>query len=244
MYTHPLPSNQPSDLRAAAARIGALRQELGVLLGDASQQGDLVAVEQLHRTFMQEAAIYDGLKAAVGPTGIFLAKYGVEVTSAHTVSFVIPKGHSRLEILHEAQALVEERELIAPEALKTWAVDDSFTSSAKDSELLHIDGHVDNLLHFTRPQQEEMLAGRGLGMPTLQDLAVAFATFYVATGQPLFLWYHEEQGWSYAVRARAGVLIFDESGLDLDYPPDDCVEEDLTAALLIARSKQSTSGAS
>ena len=48
---------------------------------------------------------------------------------------------------------------------------------------------------------------------TLEDLAVAFAINWIATGGPLFGWYDKSIPWSYVVRAAGGELDFRSDGL-------------------------------
>jgi hypothetical protein len=43
----------------------------------------------------------------------------------------------------------------------------------------------------------------------------------VATGEPLFGWYNQSDGWSYWVRGAGGSLDFNHSGLRADGVDDD-----------------------
>jgi hypothetical protein len=149
----------------------------------------------------------------------FLSRYKVRVINDHTVSFVIPEGVSRIDILNEAQRLVQERDerdLIYPDQLEKWKQDEHFTNSVITSEEICIDGHVKGGGAKDRAAQEKFVADKGLVLANVEDLAVAFALHWVATGQPLFGWLNQSMGWCYVVRGVGGSLNFRRDGLSAD----------------------------
>jgi len=75
-----------------------------------------------------------------------------------------------------------------------------------------------------RGPQEKFVAGKDLALPSVEDLAVAFALHWVATGEPLFGWYDQSNDWSYIVRGAGGSLIFDPRGLSAHGVCDDSVD--------------------
>lgn len=116
-------------------------------------------------------------------------------------------------MLEEAQELVTGRDLMWPDQRSKWKSDAKFTREAERSERICIDGHVEGGDAQTRAQQEDFLKRKHLSMPALEDLAVAFAAHWVATGEPLFGWSDKSIELSYWVRAVGGALSFCSSGL-------------------------------
>jgi hypothetical protein len=64
---------------------------------------------------------------------------------------------------------------------------------------------------MTEGEQLTFLKTKELPLASLEDLATAFVAHYVATGEPLFGWYHDS--WSFVVRATGTALNFDSYGL-------------------------------
>ncbi len=153
------------------------------------------------------------LRLTLTPTDLFIAKYNIQVHGSHEVSFVLPTGVSRYEMLSEAQRVVTERDLVWPNDLKKWEKNPKFTDACTTPERIQIDGHVEGGDWKTKAEQVTLLKTKGLPLASLEDLAGAFVVFYVATGEPLFGWYNKSYGQSFAVRAAGGELSFDSSGL-------------------------------
>jgi hypothetical protein len=202
------------EYRHKAAQVAALRHELGNQIGQ-------VEVSETQREFdkltLSTQELYK-FRAGLAPKDLFMATYNVTVINNHTVSLVIPKGCSRLQILEEAQRLVDGRDLICPAYLSRLQFQSSFTAESGRSEKICIDGHVEGLDAKNRWKQAQLATMRGLEMPAVEDLAVAFAVHWIATMQPLFGWYKDTsatvQDVTYLVRAWTGSLFFDRDGLD------------------------------
>ncbi|RIL12309.1 MAG: hypothetical protein DCC75_00665 [Proteobacteria bacterium] len=142
----------------------------------------------------------------------FLDRYGIKALAESQVALVIPKGVSRIQFLQEAQALVreqDERDLVWPDRLKSWAGDRAFTNTTTETLKLAVDGNVKGSTNHTRRQQEE----KGWNNVEIQDLAVAHVAYFIATGKDLFA--------GNIVRARGGALNFISNGLDGGYSYDD-----------------------
>ncbi len=159
-----------------------------------------------------KTAEYEKFRATLSPEVLFLAKYNVKAHGSHEVSFVLPRGVSRIEMLQEAQALVGDRDLIHPDHLTRWQQDPKFTAVAATTQRIHIDGHVEGGDAKSQEDQEAFLRAQELQMPSLEDLAAAFVAHYIATGEPLFGWYDKSRGWSFVVRADGGPLYFGSDG--------------------------------
>jgi hypothetical protein len=180
-------------------------------IGKAAESGVIDAAREALGELNLRTKEFEDFRGTLTAAEIFLARYNVEVVNEHTVSFVIPKGVSRIEILQEAQALVTDRDLIWPDQLAEWITDPKFTTEATTSELVCIDGHVPKSTNKTRSQQEALVGKEN--PPTLEDLAVAFAVNWIVTGESLFGWYDKSISWSYVVRAAGGALDFFSFGL-------------------------------
>jgi hypothetical protein len=145
-----------------------------------------------------------------------LSRYEVRVINDHTVSFVLPQGCSRIEILSWAQELEQERyggDLIHPSSLRRWQKDSRFTTAVKSTERICIDGHVAGGDQKDKATQEKLLSEKGLVLPRMEDLAVAFALYRIATC--MLLWGGERflSGEFHVARAATGALEFTEYGL-------------------------------
>ena len=204
---------QLQDLRAAAKELHELSLGAGRAIDSAAETGELQRAKDAFAELELKTAEYETFRATLSPEVLFLAKYNVEVHGPHEVSFVLPKGISRAEMLQEAQALVEDRNLIYPDRLTKWQQDPTFTAGATTTQRIHINGHVEGGDAKIRVEQEAFLKAQGLQMPSLEDLAAAFVAHYMATREPLFGWYDTSSGWSFVVRAAGGALDFHSVGL-------------------------------
>jgi hypothetical protein len=216
---------QLQDLKAAAKELHELSRGVGRAIDSAAETGELQRAKDAFAELELKTAEYETFRATLSPEVLFLAKYNVEVHGPHEVSFVLPKGISRADMLQEAQALVGDRNLIYPDRLTKWQQDPTFTAVATTTQRIHIDGHVEGGDAKSREEQEAFLKAQGLQMPSREDLAAAFVAHYMATREPLFGWYDTSSGWSFVVRAAGGALDFDSHGLgdhdvSVDYRDD------------------------
>jgi hypothetical protein len=200
--------------REQAANVAEVRQRLTDITAYAKESGDLAPVHDVFHELTLRTEELTAVRASLGPQAVFLATYGVEILNDHTVSFVIPKGCSRLDLLEESQELARKHLIVHPAELASWRSDPRFVSRVGRSEKVCIDGHVQGLTAQSRGRQAELLAEKGLTAATLQDVAVAFAVFYIATEQPLFGWHDRSIHLTFWIRAHGGVLGFGEGGLD------------------------------
>ena len=203
---------QLQDLKAAAKELHELSLGVERAIDSAAETGELQKAKDAFAELEARTKEYDKLREKLGPAGIFLAKYNVEVHGPHEVSFVLPKGVSRIEMLQEAQSLVGDRNLIYPKQLTKWQQDRKFKAEASTTQRIHINGHVRGGDAQSREEQEAFLTAQGLQMPSLEDLAAAFVAHYIATKEPLFGFY-KKNDYTYGVRAAGGALYFDSDGL-------------------------------
>jgi hypothetical protein len=203
---------QLQDLKAAAKELHELSLGVGRAIDSAAETGELQKAKDAFAELELKTAEYEKFRATLSPEVLFLAKYNVEVHGPHEVSFVLPKGVSRIEMLQEAHSLVGDRDLIFPDHLTRWQEDPTFTAVAATTQRIHINGHVEGGDAKTRQQQEAFLTAQGLQMPSMQDLAAAFVAHYIATKEPLFGFY-KNSDYTYLVRAAGGALYFYSRGL-------------------------------
>jgi hypothetical protein len=194
--------------RQMGAEIGELRQQLDQKIGTLTASEAQKEFEELKLRTKE----FDQLRARLGPTDLFLAKYGVEVVSDHTVSFVVPKGYSRIEILEEANRSANEPGFISSKNFHNWVEDPRFTSRSQRSAKLCIEGKLEGSGGGTRKQQEHLTSELGLQRPNFEDLVIALAAFWVATGKPLPGRCDSPFG-GYVVRAASGCATIGIEGL-------------------------------
>lgn len=194
------------EYREKAAQLAEMREEIG-------EKGGSVPLEDLQRSFNEltlRTKEFNDLRNALGPYGIFLIKYGVEVVNSHTVSFVVPKGVSRMDILEEALQVSGCDQFIQRFRMQGWKGYSEFNSRAEHSEFVCIDGCVQGLAGESLERQKQLLVEKGFDPVTMEDLIVACATFYIATGEPVFGWFDRSSQQSFYVRWGTGALVFED----------------------------------
>jgi hypothetical protein len=175
------------------------------------------------------------LQEAVAARAAFVERYKVDVLGEHQVSFEIPAGVARIDILREAQKIMSECVLygrvVQPQQLEKWEKDPQFLAPVSTPKAIGINCVVLNTGGMTRSEQERFLAEQGLALPSISDLAVAHALFSVATqGRNAF----GEKGISHTVRAADGTLFsFVALTADVFFPHPGQVHEALVAASYI-----------
>jgi hypothetical protein len=233
--------DQLRQYREKAAEVSELRKTLGEKLG----QEEIGRMQRDFEALKVSTKQFDDLRNALGAAGVFLARYGVEVVNDHTVSFVIPRGVSRIDIMHGAQQLVTEQALFDEETYNYYARNEKFRTPATHSEKICIDGRVEGLDGKTRGEQESALQERGLTLAIYEDIPVAFAVFWVATGKPLFGWLKDLDGdecpFTPMPRASRGAFYFDRDGLCCISDNPTYEENDIAVAACVSRESEAES---
>ncbi len=184
----------------AATELHNLRVEVGQRIEAAIDAGNNQEARSALEELQASGEKFQELRSTLTARDLFVAKYNIEVHGRHEVSFVLPKGVSRYEMLSEAQGLVDDRVLVCPYQLKDWQKNPAFEKRCDVPERIHVDGHVQGGDAKDRATQEALVKSRGLTLPSLEDLAAAFVAHYVATGMDIF----QDQ----VVRAAGGALHF------------------------------------
>ena len=211
------------DLRASALQSGtAVIQEAAKLLQslEGADSGTLERVATLLKTGLAgvRGEISSPEAVATEPSALearrqeFVTKYNIKVLGDGQVSFTLPSGTSRIDLLNEAQGLAPGllgRDAVYPSRLETWKKDSAFTAKATENLDRSLDGNVKNSTRMTRAEQE----AKGWNNVDINDLATAHVAYFIATGKDLFA--------NNVVRARGGALYFDDDGLGVyDYYDD------------------------
>jgi hypothetical protein len=194
--------------RAAATELHELSLTVERRMNSAIENGNKQDALDALADLKASGAELQKLRSTLSPTDLFIAKYNIQVHGSHEVSFVLPQGVSRYEMLLEAQGVVGERDLVRPDDLKKWEKNSKFTDTCTTPERIQIDGHVEGGDGMPKDKQLTLLETKGLSLATLEDLAAAFVAHYVATGEDLF-------GGQW-VRAAGGALLFNSRGLNVD----------------------------
>jgi hypothetical protein len=210
-------SEKLKEYRASASQLARLREELRECLSDTAQQHVVDLARERLNVLGEKTKEFERLRAELSSQELFLATCGVTVINDHTVSFLVPCGVSRAEILCEAEGLVTNRELIWTPILDLWKQTEEFKRKAPHAVRITIDGQVSGANDKTRAQQEGIVAALGLSVASVEDLAVAFAVFFIATETSLFTWTASEapRDYTYQVRAAGSgrALRFEGIGL-------------------------------
>lgn len=208
--------NKPSTLESlkhycqAAEDLREFSKETRNRFEAARRAGDLEAAREALSSLEARTEELKKLRMTLSPQEIFIAKYSVEVHGPHEVSFTIPRGVSRMEMLREAHAIFErESNLVSAAGFMFWEKSPAFTAEVPTPERFRIQGNVIGGEALTRGEQERFLKERELSMPRSEDLASAFVAHYVATKEPLFKWFNPRRtSCSYVIRASSGALFF------------------------------------
>jgi hypothetical protein len=134
----------------------------------------------------------------------FATKYNIRVLGKSQVSFTLPSGTSRIDLLNEATVLAVacfNRSAVRPKCLDIWRKQSAFTAKVTKELTRSIDGNVRGSMYMERAEQE----AKGWNNVDLCDLATAHVAYFIATGKDLFA--------NNTVRARGGALIFSFYGL-------------------------------
>ena len=203
------------DLRASALQSGtAVIQEAAKLLQslEGADSGTLERVSALLKAGLagvrgeisSPEAVATELRALETRRQEFVTKYSIRVLGDGQVSFTLPSGTSRIDLLNEAQGLAPDllgRNAVYPSRLETWKKESAFTAKVTEDLERSLDGNVRNSTRMTRAEQE----AKGWNNVDLCDLATAHVAYFIATGKDLFA--------NNVVRARGGALYFNALGL-------------------------------
>jgi len=148
------------EYREAATKLHESLSAAEERMDKAIENGDKAEAEKALAEATASGEAFRDLRSKLKPTDLLVAKYNIQVHGPHEVSFVLPRGVSRYDMILEAHALVAERDkrdLVYPDHLNRWRGDARFTASCESPERIRIDGHVKGGDAMTRKDQEEFL---------------------------------------------------------------------------------------
>jgi hypothetical protein len=220
------------DLRASALKAGTAAIQETTRLLQSLEKADQKTLNRVNNLLGASLAAVRGEFPApeavtTQPSAIelrrqeFVTKYNVEVLGDSKVSFTLPSGSSRLDLLNDSQAITPEllrQPAIYAARLAQWAKDPAFTEKVAEDTLRSVDGNVNNSARMTRSEQE----AKGWNNVDLADLATAHQAYLIATGKDLFA--------NKVVRARGGALYFYVHGLGVVDCYDDSRRSDVAAS--------------
>ncbi len=220
--------------REAAIALHELRLTTEQQIQAALESGDKQAARDALAALKASGEKFQELRSTLTARDLFVAKYNIQVHGPHEVSFVLPKGVSRYEMLSEAQELVDDRVLVWPIQLKGWQSDPAFEKACDVPERIQINARVQGGDGKDRATQEKLVESLKLTLSSLEDLAAAFMAHYVATGEPLFGWF-DKDNYTFVVRAAGGALGFFSHGLDVYDISDDSSYSSVAVAARVPR---------
>ena len=196
-------------------RLESLKEVYNTIFGLANTSDEFATLKVIKDQILAEERALKSIQAKLPARESFGAKYQVEILGPHEILFVIPPNVPRIRVLEEAQAIfskLDKQNYVFPARYKVWLGMPSFTEGRPTETRLAIDGCVEGSQNRTLADQKLFLRRKfeegGALMPTVEDLAVAHALFFVVTRQNLFR--------GMKIRTLNGSLYYDSLGLGMD----------------------------
>jgi hypothetical protein len=196
-------------------RLESLKEDYNTIFGLANTSEEFATLKVIKDQIVAEERALKSIQAKLPARESFGAKYQVEILGPHEILFVIPPNVPRIRVLEEAQAIfskLDKQNYVFPARYKVWLGMPSFTEGRPTETRLAIDGCVEESQNRTLADQKLFLRRKfeegGALMPTVEDLAVAHALFFVVTRQNLFR--------GMKIRTLNGSLYYDSLGLGMD----------------------------
>jgi hypothetical protein len=196
-------------------RLESLKEDYNTIFSLANTSDEFATLKVIKDQIVAEERALKSIQAKLPARESFGAKYQVEILGPHEILFVIPPNVPRIRVLEEAQAIfskLDKQNYVFPARYKVWLGMPSFTEGRPTETRLAIDGCVEESQNRTLADQKLFLRrkfeGGGVLMPTVEDLAVAHALFFVVTRQNLFR--------GMKIRTLNGSLYYDSLGLGMD----------------------------
>jgi hypothetical protein len=196
-------------------RLESLKEDYNTIFGIANTSDEFATLKVIKDQIVAEERALKTIQAKLPARESFGAKYQVEILGPHEILFVIPPNVPRIQVLKEAQDIfskLNKQNYVFPNRYKVWLGMASFTEGRPTETRLAIDGCVDESQNRTLADQKLFLRRKfeegGALMPTVEDLAVAHALFFVVTRQNLFR--------GMKIRTLNGSLYYDSLGLGMD----------------------------
>ena len=126
-----------AEYREAATKLHESFSAAEQRMDAAIENGDKAAAQAALDEATASGEAFKALRSTLSRTDLFVAKYNIQVHGPHEVSFVLPRGVSRHEMLREAHELIverDQRDLVYPDHLNRRMGDARFTASCDQPE--------------------------------------------------------------------------------------------------------------
>lgn len=174
------------------------------------KQSEQLPTNELGQRITRAIAALRGVEPEAVPTTVkqprqlVMEAYSIKVLERGKVSFIIPTGKSRFDLLQDSQSICQELHGqigVCQELMAVWAYDSNVATPVNKPTSFSIEGNVAGSLDKTRREQEE----QGCNNVNFVDLACAHQAYLLATGRSFLC--------GDMVRASDGTLAFGSEGL-------------------------------
>lgn len=182
-----------SDYRLAVKRLEGAREQAIKNQEVAEGQGDLEAMRKNSAYLRDEIDAFKELRASLTPHERLIAEFNIQVTGPRTVTFVLPRGASRIGFMKRAEALAHEvigMPFVHLEQMKLWEREMDFVAKVDRSTRITVIGGLPETLGYTLREQKTILASRGLELPSVADLATAHVAYNLLIRGDMFRGFH------------------------------------------------------
>lgn len=220
-----------AEYAAAQAKAHRVNTEAAEAFESAKSRGDLDAARN---TVEQLEGISEELKrmrAQFTPQELLIGKYSIEAHDANTVSLIIPKGLSRLELIQDVERMqaageFPEQGIIDHESFVEWEIKMDLAEVVREDLRIKITGAVQGGDSLSRRKQVAFLTKKGFVIAPVEDAVVAHAAMFGAIGTDLFagVW---------AVRVDRGTLQFAQDGIRAVINKDKTVADYISVAAAV-----------
>lgn len=179
----------PLDLasyRAKAQEVSDARSEVDKAAAVAKATGDMSSFQDSFEQLTFKTRELQELRDKIGPVGVFLAQYGVEVLDKHTVGYVIPRNATHLEMIRAGVEALQGSITISEPTLASWEKSERFTTPASGPKHIHVQARVRDCDGKSEQRQQHILKEMGVELAGLENLAAAFVAFYAARSASIF----------------------------------------------------------
>lgn len=139
-------------------------------------------------------------------------QFNIHTPNGRSVSIIIPPGVTNLDFVVAAQKTARDMcgtDLIDQDLLQEWRMWPGFAARSSLPRVIEVEIITDAIR--SRPLEEHalILSARGRALASYADTAVAFAAFWISTGQDIF------RGTAVQT-AHKGLMLNDEGLVDID----------------------------
>lgn len=196
-------------------RLSAMKDDYDIIFSVANTPEEFETLNVIANRMRAEERILGEIQAKLHPRESLGAKYSVEIMGLTQIAFVIPANVPPIRILEEVQETyfaLEKGHYVFPNRYTVWLEMPSFNEGNPADRTVCIDGCVEESQNRTLADQKLFLKRKFDGgeatMPTVEDLAVAHALYFMVAQRDLFR--------GMKIRALSASLYYDNQGLGLE----------------------------